>query len=164
MFSTEILEDAHSFGHLVPFNLDLHMFCLLKPILFLNLLWSFGIRILTIPNYFFDFHLRKDKTTTLSQNRTVPKIPGKVLLHSFVQNWLGWDFELKDVGDCGLVYGYFIFHRMLNITYQVLEIDWPLTLSAKIGGHVTWVVCYLPPMEIMEFLRIADVLSAVFFS
>ena len=54
------------------------------------------------------------------------------------------------------------FHRMLNITYQVLEVDWPLTLSAKIGGHVTWVICYLPPMEIMEFLRIADVLSAVF--
>ena len=54
------------------------------------------------------------------------------------------------------------FHRMLNITYQVLEVDWPLTLSAKIGGHVTWVVCYLPPMEIMEFWRIADVLSAVF--
>ena len=54
------------------------------------------------------------------------------------------------------------FHRMLNITYQVLEIDWPLTLSAKIGGHVTLVICYLPPMEIMDFLRIADVLSAVF--
>ena len=54
------------------------------------------------------------------------------------------------------------FHRMLNITYQVLEVDWPLTLSAKIDGYVTWVICYLPPMEIMEFLRIADVLSAVF--
>ena len=54
------------------------------------------------------------------------------------------------------------FHRMLNITYQVPEIDWPLTLSARIGGHVTWVICHLPPMEIMEFLRIADVLSAVF--
>ena len=51
---------------------------------------------------------------------------------------------------------------MLNITYQVLEVDWPLTLSAKMGGHVTWVICFLPPMEIMEFLRIADVLSAVF--
>ena len=54
------------------------------------------------------------------------------------------------------------FHRMLNITYQVLEVDWPLTLSAKIGGHVTWVICYLSPVEIMEFLRSADVLSAVF--
>ena len=54
------------------------------------------------------------------------------------------------------------FHRMLNITYQVLEVDWPSTLSAKIGGQVTWVICYLPPMEIMEFFRIADVLSAVF--
>ena len=29
------------------------------------------------------------------------------------------------------------FHRMLNITYQALVVDWPLTLSAKIGGHVT---------------------------
>ena len=36
----------------------------------------------------------------------------------------------------------FYFHRMLNITYQVLEVDWPLTLSAKIGGHVTWVIRY----------------------
>ena len=27
------------------------------------------------------------------------------------------------------------FHRMLNITYQVLEVDWPWTLSAKIGSH-----------------------------
>ena len=53
------------------------------------------------------------------------------------------------------------FHRMFNITYQVPEVDWRLTLSAKIGGHVTWVICYLPPMEIMELLRIADVLSAV---
>ena len=51
---------------------------------------------------------------------------------------------------------------MLNITYQVLEVDWPLTLSAKIGGHVTWVICYLPPMEIMEFFRIADVLECCF--
>ena len=51
---------------------------------------------------------------------------------------------------------------MLNITYQVLEVHWPLTLSAKICGYVTWVICHLPPMEIMEFLRIADVLSAVF--
>ena len=51
---------------------------------------------------------------------------------------------------------------MLNITYKVLEVDWPLTLSAKIGGHVTWIICYLPLMEIMEFFRIADVLSAVF--
>ena len=33
----------------------------------------------------------------------------RVLLHSFVQKWLGWDFELKGVGDCSLVYGYFIF-------------------------------------------------------
>ena len=32
-----------------------------------------------------------------------------VLLHSFVQKWLGWEFELKGVGDCGLVCGYFIF-------------------------------------------------------
>ena len=54
------------------------------------------------------------------------------------------------------------FHRMLNITYQVLEVDWPLTLSAKIGGRVTWVICYLPPMEIMEFLRNADALGAAF--
>ena len=54
------------------------------------------------------------------------------------------------------------FHRMLNITYQVFEVDWPLTLSAKIGSHVTWKISYLPPMEKMEFLRIADVLSAVF--
>ena len=51
---------------------------------------------------------------------------------------------------------------MLNIIYQALEVDWLLTLSTKIGGHVTWVICYLPPTEIMEFLRIADVLSAVF--
>ena len=28
---------------------------------------------------------------------------------------------------------------MLNITYRVLGIDWPLTLNAKICGHVTWV-------------------------
>ena len=34
------------------------------------------------------------------------------------------------------------FHRMLNITYWVLGVDWPLTLNAKIGGHVTWVICY----------------------
>ena len=54
------------------------------------------------------------------------------------------------------------FHRMLNITYQVLEVDWPLTLSTKIGGHVTLVICHQPPMEIMEIFRIADVLSAVF--
>ena len=27
-----------------------------------------------------------------------------VLLHSFVQNWLVCEFELKGVGDCGLVY------------------------------------------------------------
>ena len=33
------------------------------------------------------------------------------------------------------------FHRMLNITYWVLGVDWPLTLNAKIGGHVTWVIC-----------------------
>ena len=33
-------------------------------------------------------------------------------------------------------------HRMLHITNQVLEVLWPLTLSAKICGHVTWVVCY----------------------
>ena len=32
----------------------------------------------------------------------------EVLLHSFVQKWLGWEFELKGVGDCGLVSGYFI--------------------------------------------------------
>ena len=51
---------------------------------------------------------------------------------------------------------------MLNITYQVLEVDWPLTLSTKIGGHVTWVMCHQPPMEIMEIFRIADALSAVF--
>ena len=29
---------------------------------------------------------------------------------------------------------------MLDITYQVLGVDWPLTLSAKIDGHVTWVL------------------------
>ena len=34
------------------------------------------------------------------------------------------------------------FHRMLNIAYQALEVDWPLTLSAKIDAHVTWVICY----------------------
>ena len=39
--------------------------------------------------------------------------------------------------------------------------DWPSTLNAKIGGHVTWVICFLPPMEIMEIFRSADVLSAV---
>ena len=54
------------------------------------------------------------------------------------------------------------FHRMLNITYQVLEVDWPLTMSAKIGGHVTWVICYKPPLEIMGIFRIADAWSAVF--
>ena len=31
-----------------------------------------------------------------------------VLLHSFVQKWLVWDFERKRVGDYGLVYQYFI--------------------------------------------------------
>ena len=51
---------------------------------------------------------------------------------------------------------------MSDITYRVLGVDWPLTLNAKIGGLVTWVICFLPPMEIMEIFRIADVLSAVF--
>ena len=37
-----------------------------------------------------------------------------------------------------------------------------LSNLAIVGGHVTFVICYLPPMEIMEFLKIADVLSAVF--
>ena len=54
------------------------------------------------------------------------------------------------------------FHRMLHITNQVLEVLWPLTLSAKICGHVTWVVCYKRPMETLEFCTIADVSSAVF--
>ena len=26
---------------------------------------------------------------------------------------------------------------MLNITYWVLGVDWPLALNAKIGGHVS---------------------------
>ena len=41
--------------------------------------------------------------------RSAQKTQTWVLLHSFVQKWLGWDFEIKGVGDCGLVYGYFIF-------------------------------------------------------
>ena len=63
-----------------------------------------------------------------------------------------------------MVFGYFIFIecQISHTMYQVLEVDWPLTLNAKIGGLVTWVICYLPSMDIMEFLRIADVLSAVF--
>ena len=47
-------------------------------------------------------------------------------------------------------------NRMSNITYQVHGVDLPLTLSEKIGGHVTWVICYQPPMEIMQIFRIAD--------
>ena len=58
-----------------------------------------------------------------------------------------------------MAYGYFIFHRILAITNQVLEMDWPLTLSAKIGGQVTLVNCY---KEIMEIFRIADAFSSVF--
>ena len=54
------------------------------------------------------------------------------------------------------------FHRMLNIKYQVLEVDLPLTLSAKIGGHVALLICYLPPIKVIEFYRIADVLRVVF--
>ena len=34
------------------------------------------------------------------------------------------------------------FHRMIHITYQVLGVLWPLALSAKICGHVTWVFCF----------------------
>ena len=51
---------------------------------------------------------------------------------------------------------------MLNTTYQVLEVNWPLTLSTEIGGHVTWEIYHQPPMEIMEIFRISDALSAVF--
>ena len=54
-----------------------------------------------------------------------------VLLHSFVQKWA-----------VILWFGIWVlyFHRMLNITYQVLEVDW--SLSAEIDGHMTWVICY----------------------
>ena len=32
-----------------------------------------------------------------------------MVLPQFRTKWLLWEFELKGVGDCGLVYGYFIF-------------------------------------------------------
>ena len=35
-------------------------------------------------------------------------VDSMILLHSFVQKWLVWDFEEKIVGDYGLVDEYFI--------------------------------------------------------
>ena len=58
-------------------------------------------------------------------------------------------------GSWRLLFGIWVLYvyRMLNITYQVLRVDWHLTLSAKIGGHVTLVICYWPPMGIMDWLK-----------
>ena len=69
------------------------------------------------------------------------KVFVKVLLHSLVQEA---SVRIGIKGSWRLWFGKWVlyFHRMLHITNQVLEVLWPLTLSAKICGHVTWVVCY----------------------
>ena len=60
----------------------------------------------------------------------------KVLLHSVVQEA---SVRIGIKGSWRLWFGTLVlyFHRMLHVTNQVLEVLWPLTLSAKICGHVT---------------------------
>ena len=65
----------------------------------------------------------------------------KVLLHSVVQE-ASVRIGIKGSWRLWFCKWVLYFHRMLHIIYQVLEVLWPLTLSAKIRGHVTWVVCY----------------------
>ena len=47
--------DAYSFGHLVPSLWDLHMFYLLRPILFRTFHYFSGLCSSNIPRYFLDF-------------------------------------------------------------------------------------------------------------
>ena len=83
------------------------------------------------------------RDTYLVNTRTIPVLLYfvKVLLHSVVQ---GASVRIGSKGSLRLWFGIWVLysHRMLHITNQVLEVLWPLTLSAKICGHVTWVVCY----------------------
>ena len=78
------------------------------------------------------------RDTYLVNTRNYPSL---VLPHSVVQEA---SVRIGIKGSWRLWFGKWVlyFHRMLHITNQVLAVLWHLTLSAKIGGHVTWVVCY----------------------
>ena len=53
--------DAYSSGHLVPSLWDLHMFYLLRPILFRPCRYFTGLCSSNIPRYFLDFPLRRQR-------------------------------------------------------------------------------------------------------
>ena len=62
--------DAYFSGHLVPSLWDLHMFYLLRPILFRTCRYFTGLCSSNIPRYFLDFTQRTNSFVTKAQNYT----------------------------------------------------------------------------------------------
>ena len=82
--------------------------------------------------------LSRDTCTYLVNTRKNPSLTiqffVKVLLHSVVQEA---NVRIGIKGSWRLWFGKWVlyFHRMLHITYQVLGVLWPLTLSAKMWSR-----------------------------
>ena len=62
--------DAYSSGHLVPSLWDLHMFYLLRPILFRTCRYFTGLCSSNIPRYFLDFAYSSVKRLTILSDST----------------------------------------------------------------------------------------------
>ena len=65
--------DAYSSGHLVPSLWDLHMFYLLRPILFRTCRYFTGLCSSNIPRYFLEFAFSRSSSIHSSKNRCCMK-------------------------------------------------------------------------------------------
>ena len=75
--------DAYSSGHLVPSLWDLHMFYLLRPILFRTCLYFTGLWSSNIPRYFLDF-----ASSLISSNHFVLVFVGTPASSTALYHWL----------------------------------------------------------------------------